>query len=64
MPHLDTTSQLSLKLTKQTLWDLQLGSLNQHVFIGIQGVKQSNYVIKGLDIMFGIPNAQDSEYTG
>ena len=40
-----------------------LGS-NQHVLIGIQGVKLSNYVLKGLDFMFGIRNVQDSEYTG
>ena len=40
----------------------QVGS-NQHVLIGIQGVNLSNYVLKGLDFMFGIWNVQDLEYT-
>ena len=37
---------------------------NQHVLIRIQGVKLSNYVLKGLDFMFKIRNVQDPEYTG
>ena len=37
---------------------------NQHILIGIQGVKLSNYVLMGLVFMFGIRNVQDSEYTG
>ena len=49
--------------TKQTFRDLWLGS-NQHALIGIQSVKLSNYVLRELDFMFGIRNAQDSEYTG
>ena len=35
-----------------------------YVLNEIQGVKLSNYVLKGLDFMFGIRNVQDSEYTG
>ena len=35
-----------------------------YVLIGVQGVKLRNYVLKGLDYMFGIRNVQDSEYTG
>ena len=50
-------------MTKQIFGDIWLGS-NQHVLIGIQDVKLSNYVLKGLDFMFGIRNVQDSEYTG
>ena len=34
------------------------------VLIGIQGVKLSNYELRGLDFMFGIRNVQDLEYTG
>ena len=69
MSHLDiTTSKLSHRKTKQTFRDLWLGS-NKQPLIGIQGVKLlyslSNYVLlKGLNFVFGIQNAQDSEYTG
>ena len=42
---------------------LLLGS-NQHSLIEIQGVKLSNFVLKGLNFKFGIRNAQDSGYIG
>ena len=51
-----------ISLIDQTFRDLWLGSIQQ-VLIGLQGVKLSNYVLKGLDFMFGIRNVQDSEYT-
>ena len=64
MQHLDTTTnQLYHENTKQTFKDLWLES-NYHALIGIQGVKLSNYVLKGPNFMFGIRIAQDSEYTG
>ena len=50
-------------MSEQTFRDLLLRS-NQHVsLIEIQDVKLSNYVIKGLNFMFGIRNEQNSEYT-
>ena len=49
-------------IDQTNIQDLWLWS-NQQVLIGLQGVKLSNYVLKGLDFMFGIRNVQDSEYT-
>ena len=40
--------------------DLWLGS-NQDVLIGKQGVKLSNYVLEGLDFMFGMYRIRNTQ---
>ena len=52
-----------ISLNDQTNIQGPLAWVKSTGFYGIQGVKLSNYVLKGLDFMCGIRNAQDSEYT-
>ena len=53
-----------ISLNDQTNIQGPLAWVKQHILNGIQGIKLSNYVLKGLDFMFWIQNVQNSEYTG
>ena len=50
-----------ISLNDQTNIEGPLAWVKSTCLTGIQGIKLSNYVLKGLDFMFGIWNAQDSE---
>ena len=59
-----SSTELMLYMFKHVRQKIKFLNLNLNASIGIQGLKLSNYVLEGLNFMFGIPNAQDSEYTG